>query len=214
MGPIICPSILSCDPADFASPVAEMESAGCDWIHLDVMDGQFVPPITFGAELGASICKKVKIPVEAHLMTLTPEAHFDAFIQAGCKRIIFHQEVAPHAHRLTQQLRSAGVEAGIAINPGTPVSVLDSLLDSIDMVLVMTVNPGWGGQKHLEFCLDKVREIRQRNPELRIQVDGGIDPNTIRAAFEAGTTDFVVGSYLLREVSIAEGVRKLRNACA
>ena len=211
--PKICPSILSCDPANFRDPVKEMVEGGCDWIHLDVMDGQFVPPITFGADLANSLVDSSDCPVEAHLMTLTPDAHFDAFIDAGCKRIIFHAEAATHAHRLCQSLREKGVEAGVAINPGTPIEALLPLLEVMDLALVMTVNPGWGGQKLIEECVDKVESLRAIAPELAIQVDGGIAANTIREVYQAGATDFVAGSYLLKTPSIAEGIAELKRAC-
>jgi len=190
-----------------------MQEAGVDWIHLDVMDGQFVPPITFGAELAKSLSQVTNVPMEAHLMTLTPDAHFDAFIGAGCKRVIFHAEVHDHAHRLCQTLRSKGILSGVAINPGTAVEVLEPLLDVMDLALVMTVNPGWGGQQFIESCIDKVKAIRAMRPNLPIQVDGGVGPATIRRLFDAGATDFVTGSYLMKAPSIAEGVSTLRSVC-
>lgn len=214
MSPIICPSILSCDPANFHDPVKQMMEAGCDWIHLDVMDGQFVPPITFGADLAQSLAKIGSVPCEAHLMTETPERHFDAFALAGCKRITFHLEATKHGHRLCQSLKARGILAGVAINPGTPASAVMEYKDLADLVLVMTVNPGWGGQNLIESCIDKVAEIRQAMPSMRIQVDGGVDDKTIRRIWEAGATDFVAGSYLMRTPSIACGVTALREACA
>ena len=183
--------------------------AGAHIIHLDVMDGQFVPPITFGDMLAANLRNHTDAPMEAHLMTLTPEKHFDAFIKAGCRRIIFHVEATVHAHRLIQDLKSKGIQAGVAINPGTPVSAIESILPDIDLALVMTVNPGWGGQSFIPTTLDKIREIRGRRPEMDIQVDGGIDPTTLPTVIAAGANVFVVGSYLLRAPTLEEGVRSI-----
>ena len=186
-----------------------MIAAGAHIVHLDVMDGQFVPPITFGDVLAANLRHHTDAPMEAHLMTLTPERHFDAFIKAGCKRIIFHIEATPHAHRLVQALKSEGIEAGVAINPGTPVSAIDAVLPDLDMVLVMTVNPGWGGQSFIPSTLDKIRTIRGQRPELDIQVDGGVDPTTLPQIIAAGANVFVVGSFLLRAPSLEEGVKSI-----
>jgi ribulose-phosphate 3-epimerase len=211
--PLLAPSILSFNHAELAPPVAELMRSGADWIHCDIMDGQFVPPITFGADMVKHLAKEANTPFEAHLMTLSPERHFDAFVQAGCERIIFHAEATMHAHRLVQTLHQQGVQAGIAINPGTPVEMVEPLLNLVDLVLIMTVNPGWGGQKFIADSLHKVRHLRQLRPQMQIEVDGGIDPETIRQALEAGANVFVTGSYLAQAPTIAEGLSKLRRAC-
>lgn len=205
----LAPSILSFDLTSLSMSVPKLMAAGAHIVHLDVMDGQFVPPITFGDALAANLRKHTDAPMEAHLMTLTPERHFDAFIKAGCKRIVFHAEATCHAHRLIQSLKSQGIEAGIAINPGTPVSALEAVIDDLDMALVMTVNPGWGGQSFIASTMPKIRWIREQRPDMDIQVDGGIDPVTLPQVIEAGANSFVVGSYLLRAPSLEEGVQSI-----
>lgn len=209
----IAPSILSFPHSELRAPVAEMMNAGAGWIHVDVMDGQFVPPITFGDGMVRSLQGLGTVPFEAHLMTLTPASQFEAFVGAGCKRVIFHEEATLHPHRLAQHLRELGVEAGIAINPGTPACAVEPLLEVADMVLVMTVNPGWGGQEMISTCLEKVRQIREWAPEMTIEVDGGIDPETLPLAKEAGANLFVVGSWLQKQASLSAGMKILQGLC-
>ena len=205
----LAPSVLSFDLTSLSSSVPRLIAAGAGIVHLDVMDGQFVPPITFGAALASSLRKHTDAPMEAHLMVMDPERQFDAFQEAGCKRIVFHYEATKHAHRLVQDLKSRGLDAGIAINPGTPSEVLDAVIGDLDMVLVMTVNPGWGGQKFIASTLEKIARVRALRPYMDIQVDGGIDPSTIGQVIEAGANSFVVGSYLLKPPTLEEGVKSI-----
>jgi len=205
----LAPSVLSFDLTSLSSSVPRLIAAGAGIVHLDVMDGQFVPPITFGAALANSLRKHTDALMEAHLMVMDPERQFDAFQEAGCKRIVFHYEATKHAHRLVQDLKSRGLDAGIAINPGTPSEVLDAVIGDLDMVLVMTVNPGWGGQRFIASTLEKIARVRALRPDIDIQVDGGIDPSTIGQVIEAGANSFVVGSYLLKPPTLEEGVKSI-----
>ena len=205
----LAPSILSFDLSGLRDSVPALEAAGAAVLHLDVMDGQFVPPITFGDALVRSLRPLAKLPFEAHLMTLTPERQFEAFAEAGCQRIVFHAEAAVHAHRHAQALRAMGLEAGLAINPSTPAEAALAMIDEVDLVLVMTVNPGYGGQAFLPFTLDKVRRLRAARADLTIEVDGGVAPETIRSAREAGADLFVVGSYLAKADDLGAAVGKL-----
>lgn len=209
----LAPSVLSFDLGDLRALVRTMLEAGADRIHFDVMDGQFVPPITFGAALVAGLRELGDAPFEAHLMTLSPERHFEAFASAGCSRIYFHAEATAHAHYHAQRLRAMGVQAGLAINPGTPLEAVLACLGTLDAALVMTVNPGWGGQALIPETFDKVRRLRALAPELDIEVDGGIDRDTLPIARSAGANHFVVGSHLARQPDLAAAVRELRALC-
>lgn len=210
---MIAPSILSFDHSDLRTPVLELAQAGAKIIHLDVMDGQFVPPITIGDGVAKGIRKVGDFLLEAHLMTLTPERHFEAFIEAGCRRIIFHAEATHHAHRLAQTLKGMGIEAGIAINPGTPAQAVEGVLDVVDQVLVMTVNPGWGGQEFIYSTMAKIAWIREQAPDVLIEVDGGIDDDTLPVALRHGANLFVVGSQLAKGPSVGEAFRRLSALC-
>lgn len=210
----IAPSVLGLPHADMRAKVVELVAGGAEILHFDVMDGQFVPPITFGDHLVRGLRDVGDLLFEAHLMTLTPDRHFDAFIRAGCGRIIFHEEATPHSHRLAQTLRAAGVQAGVAINPGTSAEAVRPVLDVVDLVLVMTVNPGWGGQDFIASALDKVAQIRAWAPNVDIEVDGGVDSRTLPLAAEAGANVFVVGNYLVRQADLALGLQELARLCA
>ena len=209
----LAPSILSFPVGRLTTAVPEMISSGCEVIHLDIMDGQFVPPISFGDSLSRDVASLGGAIFEAHLMTLTPERHFEAFVAAGCQRVIFHAEATVHSHRLLQTLKSMGIEAGIAINPGTAVETILPVLGLADLVLVMTVNPGWGGQKFLGETLDKVRTLRALRSDLIIEVDGGIDPVTLPIARAAGANLFVVGSHFAKAVDLSGSVREMVALC-
>jgi ribulose-phosphate 3-epimerase len=213
---LIAPSILSADFSLLGSAVDDIASAGADWVHLDVMDGQFVPPITFGAKTAADLRKRSTLPFDVHLMTLAPENLLASFADAGADYITFHLEAARHAHRLALEIRRMGKKAGIAIVPSTPVSALESLLPFIDLALVMTVNPGYGGQECITECFRKVEELSRRRAELSgsgflISVDGGINADTAKEAADAGADILVTGSAFFDSTDKAAFVRHLRD---
>lgn len=210
----VAPSIISFDMSDIRESVGTLHRSGAQILHLDVMDGQFVPPITFGADYTKSLRQHTGALFEAHLMTLTPERHFESFKDAGCERIIFHAEATHHAHRLCQQLRHMGVSPGIAINPGTSIDAVIEVLDLVDLILVMTVNPGWGGQRLIKSALHKVAQLRKLRPEVLIEVDGGIDNETVGSAKDAGANVFVVGSHLARSKDLEKATAEMVRLCA
>jgi ribulose-phosphate 3-epimerase len=214
----LAPSILSADFGRLAEQVAEAEQAGADWIHVDVMDGHFVPAITIGPLVTEAVRRATSLPVDVHLMIEQPERYLEAFAAAGASVLTVHQETCPHLHRTVDRIRELGVRPGVCVNPSTPVDTLSEILPSVDLVLVMSVNPGFGGQRYIEDSTDKLRRARylidrRGRPGVELQVDGGIDARTARAAVEAGASCLVAGSAVFRHPEgVAGGVRALREA--
>ena len=214
----IAPSILSADFGHLARDIAAAEASGADWIHVDVMDGHFVPNITIGPLVCRAVREATDLPVDVHLMIESPESYLDDFVRAGADWITVHQETCPHLHRVLERIRGLGARPGVALNPSTPVSTLTEVIPYLDLVLIMTVNPGFGGQEFIPTSPDKIRAVRDllhhrgRNDVL-IEVDGGVGPDTVSAVAQAGAEVLVAGSAVFgHPEGPGAGLRALKGA--
>ena len=211
---LVAPSILSADFGRLADEVRAVEAAGADVVHVDVMDGRFVPNITIGPLVVEAVRKVTKLPIDAHLMIVEPERYVEAFAKAGADLVSVHAEVSPHLHRTLQAIRAAGARPAVALNPSTPLSAVEWVLTDCEMVLVMTVNPGFGGQRYIEACTEKIRQLRAladvRNPALEIEVDGGVNPDTAARVGRAGANLLVAGSAVFGASDYRAAIAEIR----
>lgn len=212
----LAPSILTADFTRLGAQIQEAEAAGVDWIHLDIMDGHFVPNLSFGPLLVRAIRSITRLPLDVHLMIEQPDRYLADFAEAGADRMTVHVETCPHLHRTIQQIKELGCKAGVTLNPATPLSTLEEILPEADLVLIMSVNPGFGGQKYIPASTAKIARLRAMlnalNSPAEIEVDGGINAGTIAEVVGAGATVLVVGSAIFNDrAPIAENVRRLRE---
>jgi ribulose-phosphate 3-epimerase len=213
---LLAPSLLSADFVRLAEDIARVEAAGADWLHLDIMDGHFVPNLTFGPPIVAAIRKISKLPLDVHLMVTNPAALVEQFAEAGADYLTVHVETEPHLHRLVNRIRELGVKPAVTLNPATSVDLLDEILDEVDMVLVMSVNPGFGGQKFIPASLDKIRRLRQKlkrlDRQVLIEVDGGVNQATAPQLIEAGVDVLVAGSAVFGSDDMKMTIAALKQA--
>jgi ribulose-phosphate 3-epimerase len=214
---VIAPSILSADLARLPDEIARCEAGGADWIHVDVMDGRFVPNLTFGAKVIETVRRLTSLPIDVHLMVVEPERYFEDFASAGATRMTIHPEVSPHLHRQLTRIRELGCAAGAAINPSTPLAAVIEVLAELDLLLVMSVNPGFGGQQFIPSSVDKIRRARvmldEAGSEAWLQVDGGISRDTIGDVWEAGANAFVAGHAIFAAADPVAEIEALRSRC-
>jgi ribulose-phosphate 3-epimerase len=215
---VIAPSILACDFGHLADEVQAVTDAGADWIHVDVMDGHFVPNITIGPRIVEVVRNATRLPLDVHLMIEQPERYIEAFVKAGATTVGVHAEACPHLHRTVAQIREAGARASVTINPGTPASAVEPVLGDVDQVLVMTVNPGFGGQRFIPGALTKVETLRrwigERGLGVTLEVDGGVTEDTIVSAARAGARAFVAGTAIFGAPDYRAAIRALRQAAS
>jgi ribulose-phosphate 3-epimerase len=213
----IAPSILSADFARLADDIAMCEAGGADWIHVDVMDGVFVPNLTFGAKVIETVRKLTALPLDVHLMVVEPEKYFDSFAKAGATTLTIHAEAAPHLHRQLARIRELGCLAGAVMNPGTPLSAVAEVVSDLDLLLIMSVNPGFGGQQFIPGALDKIRRARALLDQARsgaaLEVDGGVNRETIVQCWRAGADTFVAGNAVFSAADPRAEIGALRDRC-